>query len=242
MPGELALIVGLAAGLIALVILGLGLYGAIHLTRPRRTDFVDTAERWDLPQPEHLSLRSTDGVALSAYWLAGDSARPVVLIVHGHGSNKLTNLWLAADLFSDFNVLLLDLRGHGESGRAHGTVGYIERLDVRAAVSWLDERFGEVPIGVLGISMGGAAVINAAAENPRITAVVADSAFAWLRGPVYEAICARGYPRRVSGVLAWSVCAVAPWLGAQRGRRWGDPIEVVHLIAPRPLLLIHGAH
>jgi len=234
----LALILGI--GVAALVILLLGLYGAVKLTRPRRTDFVDTAERWGLPGPERLSLLSRDGVDLSAWWFARPGNRAAVLLVHGHGSNKLTNLWLAADLFEDFNVLLLDTRGHGDSGGAHGSVGYLERLDILAAVAWLADQVDEAPIGVLGISMGGAAVIHAAAEEPRISAVFADSAFARLRGPVYEAICSRGYPRRIAGVLAWSVCGVAPWLGPPRGRRWRDPVDVVDRIAPRPLLLIHG--
>jgi fermentation-respiration switch protein FrsA (DUF1100 family) len=162
------------------------------------------------------------------------------VLCHGHGSNKLTNLWLAGDLYPQFNVLLLDVRGHGESEGRHSSVGYLERLDMLASVDWLAERQGPAPIGVLGVSMGGAAAIHAAAEDQRISAVVSDSSFARLRGPVFEAICARGYPRRVAGVLAWSVCNVAPWLGAPHGRRWRDPLDVVDRLAPRPLLLIHG--
>ena len=220
--------------------LGLGLYGAVHLTRPSRTSFEDTIERWALPEPERHILVSRDGVRLSAWWFAHPDATASIVLCHGHGSNKLTNLWLADDLYPRFNVLLLDLRGHGESEGWHSSVGYLERLDILASIDWLAERMGPPPIGVLGVSMGGAAAIHAAAENQRISAVVADSSFARLRGPVFEAICARGYPRRVAGVLAWSVCTVAPWLGAPRGRPWRDPLDVVDRIAPRPLLLIHG--
>jgi fermentation-respiration switch protein FrsA (DUF1100 family) len=86
--------------------------------------------------------------------------------------------------------------------------------------------------------MGGATAILAAAEDPRIRAVIADSPFARLRSPVRAAICQRGYPRAVSPLLAWSVCTMASWQLRLRGAF--DPIDVVDRIAPRPLLIVHG--
>ena len=225
-------------GLLVAIVAGLGLYGAEQLTRPRRSELEDTAERWGLPEPRHLSLTAVDGVSLSAWWFHSAHAQASVMVCHGHGGNKASSLWVAADLFPRFNVLLLDLRGHGQSGGARTSVGFLERLDILGAVSWLDEQTGRRPVGVLGISMGAAAAILAAAESARIAAVAADSPFARLRSPVGAAICQRGYPRAVSPVLAWSVCTVASW--QLRVRRGLDPIDVVHRIAPRPLLIVHG--
>jgi fermentation-respiration switch protein FrsA (DUF1100 family) len=222
-----------------LVLAGLGLYGALQLTRPPRCDFEDTAERWGLPQPEPVWMSAADGVPLAGWLLEHKDAVASVVVCHGHGANKLTSLWAAAYLYPRFNVLLFDVRGHGESGGDRTSVGYFERLDIGGAVGWLAARLPDLPIGVLGISMGGAAAILAAAEFPQIAAVVADSPFARLRSPVREAICARGYPRQLSPLLAWSVCTVAAQLGSLRGA-WHDPIDVVQRIAPRPLLLIHG--
>ena len=232
------LIVGL--GLFAtLVVGGLGVYGALQLTRPRRLSSTDTADRWGLPPPEVEMLVSRDGLRLAGWWFVHPSATASVVVAHGRGGDKRTSLWVAADLFPTYNVLLLDLRGHGDSSGSCSSVGYLERLDVLGAVDWLLERVGQQPVGVLGISMGGAAAIQAAAESPAIRAVIADSPFARLYSPVREAICARGYPRAVSPVLAWSVCTVASWLGTPRGP-WRDPLDVVARIAPRPLLIIHG--
>jgi fermentation-respiration switch protein FrsA (DUF1100 family) len=227
-------------GLLVAILAALGLYGAEQLTRPRRSDLEDTAERWGLPEPSHLDLTAVDGVRLSAWWFPAPEANASVIVAHGHGANKASSLWVAAELFPRFNVLLLDLRGHGQSGGERTSVGFLERLDILAAVSWLDAQAGERPIGVLGISMGGATAILAAGleERPRIAAVVADSPFARLRSPVLAAICERGYPRAVSPVLAWSVCTIAGW--QVRARRALDPIDVVQRIAPRPLLIIHG--
>jgi fermentation-respiration switch protein FrsA (DUF1100 family) len=226
-------------GLVVAVLAALGLYGAEQLTRPRRSELEDNAERWGLPEPRPLDLQAVDGVPLSAWWFHQPDARASVIVVHGHGANKASSLWVGAELFPRFNVLLLDLRGHGQSGGERTSVGFLERLDILAAVRWLDMQLGEQPVGVLGISMGGATAILAAAESQRIAAVVADSPFARLRSPVHAAICQRGYPRAAAPVLAWSVCTIASW--RVRARRALDPIDVVDKIAPRPLLIIHGA-
>ncbi len=77
-----------------------------------------------------------------------------------------------------FSVLMIDLRGHGQSGHARFGFGRTERLDVRGAVDWLVARgFRPGQIGVLGISMGAAAGIGAASEDDRMGASVADSSF-----------------------------------------------------------------
>ena len=78
-------------------------------------------------------------------------------------------------------MLMIDLRGHGQSGRARFGFGRTERLDVRGAVDWLVARgFRPGRIGVLGISMGAATGIGAASEDDRIGALVADNSFAEL--------------------------------------------------------------
>jgi uncharacterized protein len=232
------LLLGGALGLLVAVLAALGLYGAQQLTRPKRSDLEDTAERWGLPEPRHLELTAVDGVQLAAWWFQAPAASASVIVCHGHGANKDSSLWLAAELFPRFNVLLLDVRGHGQSGGERTSVGFLERLDILAAVRWLDDQAGAAPIGVLGISMGGATAILAAAESTRIAAVVADSPFARLRNPVRAAICERGYPRAVSPLLAWSICTIASWQVRARGAP--DPIDVVDRIAPRPLLIVHG--
>ncbi len=231
---------GLAAAVVLAALVVAGLYGAEQLTRPARCALDDSAERWGLPEPEPVSPPAADGVRLSGWWFQSPQAAAAVVVCHGHGGNKMTSLWLATGLFPRFSVLLLDLRGHGDSEGDRTSVGYLERLDVVGAVHWVREQAGPIPIGLLGISMGAAAVILAAAECREVAAVVADSPFARLRTPVRFAIAARGYPRALAPVLAWAVELVAGWRLGMRHRTRLDPIDVVAGIAPRPLLLIHG--
>src|SRR5207249_5298673 len=92
-------------------------------------------------------------------------------------------------------------------------------------------------IGAMGLSMGGATVLLAAAETPSIRAVVTDSAFARLDEMVQERF--RVVPAFYRGMLCSSVrfCAER-WSGCAAGEV--SPIAAIHRIAPRPVLIIHG--
>ncbi len=230
---------GVTAGAAVAGLLAAGLYGSEQLTRPQPCDVEDDARRWGLPEPEQVRFAAPDGLRISAWWFRAPEAPGAVIVCHGHGGNKVTNLWVAASLYPTYDVLLLDLRGHGESEGKLTSVGYLERLDIVGAACWLRSTLGDVPIGVLGISMGAAASILAAAECPPITCVVADSPFARLDTPVRMAVRARGYPRPLVPAIARSIGLVAGWrLGTIGG--WLDPIDVVDRLTPRPLFLIHG--
>src|SRR6185369_7667751 len=122
-----------------------------------------------------------------------------------HGGNKHTTLPLAGMLYPDYNVLLLDHRGHGDSGGLRTTIGYEERLDVHAAVDVLVER-GLGPVGIFGMSMGAATAILAAAEDERIAAIVADSPYARLRWAVARSAELRGYPTFITPIVALLGC------------------------------------
>lgn len=58
-----------------------------------------------------------------------------------------------------FSVLLIDLQGHGETPGAAITLGSRESADVGAALGWLKRTAPSRRIGVIGCSLGGAAVL-----------------------------------------------------------------------------------
>jgi pimeloyl-ACP methyl ester carboxylesterase len=109
-----------------------------------------------------------------------------VVLVHGKDGSK-SSTWgdgfvrLALDLqAAGYQVLMLDLRGHGASGDGRYAFGFMERFDVIAGVQHLVEEAGVAPgsVGLLGVSMGGASVLYAAALDPRVGAVWSDAAYA----------------------------------------------------------------
>ena len=136
-----------------------------------------------------------DGTEIAGWFIPSVRSRRAVVLVHGKDANRTRELDkdLGDDIpgeFPDlavalsrngFSVLMIDLRGHGQSGRARFGFGRTERLDVRGAVDRLVARgFRPGRIGVLGISMGAATGIGATSEDDRIGALVADSSFAEL--------------------------------------------------------------
>lgn len=137
---------------------------------------------------EPVEFESSDGITLRGWFLPADGGAQTVLFAHGFRSNRLQPsvpaLELARSLVeSGFNVLLFDLRNSGESDGDVTTLGYHEVKDIYGAVQWLkQERAAQAErLGLIGFSMGAVTAIMAAASEPAIEAVVADSPFSDLR-------------------------------------------------------------
>jgi pimeloyl-ACP methyl ester carboxylesterase len=76
-----------------------------------------------------------------------------------------------------YDVVVYDSRAHGESEGEACTYGYYEKQDLRRVIDTVDGG----PVAVLGISLGGAVALQAAAIDARIRTVVAVSTFSDLR-------------------------------------------------------------
>jgi pimeloyl-ACP methyl ester carboxylesterase len=126
-----------------------------------------------------VSFPSQDGLALKAWWLpANGNARANVIVVHGVDHTRQVMLPRAGFLVrGGYNVLAVDLRGHGESAAKYASPGYLEARDVLGAVHYIRTRGEQGPIAVLGLSYGAVASLLAAEQSPDIAAVIADGAF-----------------------------------------------------------------
>jgi uncharacterized protein len=104
-----------------------------------------------------------------------------VLLAHGFAANRRKPAYarLADGLASRLPVLALDLRGHGGSA-GWCTLGDREALDVEAGVAWL-HAMGHRRVVVVGLSMGGTAVLHAASNGLEVEGVVTISAPARFR-------------------------------------------------------------
>ena len=78
----------------------------------------------------------------------------------------------------EWNLLLVNLRAHNESEGDVSTLGVLERYDCREWANWVDSEFGEqVPIFLMGISVGGAvAVMSSDLELPESVCGIIDDA------------------------------------------------------------------
>jgi pimeloyl-ACP methyl ester carboxylesterase len=128
---------------------------------------------------ETVSFDSTDGIPLKAWWLpASDTPQGAVIIAHGIDHTRQVMLPRAAFLVrGGYDVLTVDLRGHGESGGSIVSPGLLEARDILGALRYIRSRGDKDPVAVLGVSYGAVASLIAAAESPDIATVISDGAF-----------------------------------------------------------------
>src|SRR5690349_3136704 len=108
------------------------------------------------------TIRTPDGVNIS-YDTFG-SGDPVVLV---HGLGSYVGDWQAQidALSREFQVVAIDLRGHGESDKPAGPYSVaLFASDVAAVIGGL--RLG--PSHVVGLSLGGAVAFQLAVDRPDV--------------------------------------------------------------------------
>jgi pimeloyl-ACP methyl ester carboxylesterase len=188
---------------------------------------------------EDVYFPGRDGTRLHGLYMAGRPGRPVLLLCHGYFKSVAEPFELACELNRlGYQVLLIDFRACGLSDGRFTTLGYREVLDLLGAVDYLRARLGDLPIGVLGISMGAVAAIMATAECPHVEAMVVDSAYADLESAIGKKLA--DYLRLPFLVpLGWVSIRLGEWV-SQGNVAAVRAVDYVGRVAPRPLLLIYG--
>lgn len=106
------------------------------------------------------------------FWDWGNQGKPNLILVHGGMDHARSWDRIAEAFRSDFRVLAPDLRGHGDSGWAHGAMYSIAEyvLDISALVDIV----GNSPVHFIGHSLGAAIVLQYAGVYPeRVKKLVA---------------------------------------------------------------------
>lgn len=163
-----------------------------------------------------------------------------VIIVHGYRQTA-ADMIPYGDFFSGYDLVLFDCRGAGESSGYLTSLGVLEAHDVTAVARYLRER-SLLPIIILGVSMGAAAVVRACGSDQTICdGLVLDSGYARL-DQLLEARAARDYGKYSSyGVRIarfWYECFTGVSLSSQHFHAQ-EPASIIALIN-LPILLIHG--
>ncbi|WP_459185398.1 alpha/beta hydrolase [Streptomyces sp.] len=194
---------------------------------------------------QRVVLLTADGVRIDAAYVppAGSRAgeRDVAFVVaHGFtGALERPAVQRAARVFSEFGgVVIFSFRGHGRSG-GRSTVGDREVLDLDAAVAWA-RKLGFGRVATVGFSMGGSVVLRQAVGGSVDAVVSVSSPARWYyRGTAPM--------RRVHWAITRPAGRLVSRLGLRtriHGEDWNpvpvSPVEAVPLIAPTPLLIVHG--
>jgi pimeloyl-ACP methyl ester carboxylesterase len=157
------------------------------------------------------------------------------LLVHGSGGSPARVADRARMLARHgYGVLALDLAGNGESeGRSNG-LGYSAQPAIDAALDELARRpdVESGRIGGFGVSLGAEVLLEAAAGDPRLRAVVADGPTRPMDGERYGD---QSVPMRV---LGWLQLQAVRGISGMRPAR--SIVGLMSRIAPRPVLLVAG--
>ena len=220
------LVAGLLAAFWLVLPVGIGIF-ATH--RPRAE-----VEPVDLGRPyEEVSIRTADGLDLAAWYVPSENGAAVVSFPTRKGKVEQARM-LAGN---GYGVLLLDMRGYDGSEGSPNMFGWGSTPDIDAAIAWLGERsdVDDGRIGGIGFSVGGEMMLEAAAGNDGLRAVVSEGAGvrsvreARLYGP-------RGWlalPQQLTQTAALAVLS-----GTAPPPALDDAIA---RIAPRAVLLVYAA-
>jgi uncharacterized protein len=187
-----------------------------------------------LPPPEHCIATDLAGAGVTLKGWRCTAAAPVrgsIVYLHGIADNRGSSAGLVPRFRSrGFNVIAYDSRAHGESQGDACTYGFFEKQDLHRVLDTL----GPGPIVLIGTSLGAAVALQEAADDARVTAIVAAETFSDLRTVATEraplfftgGVIDRAFALSESQAH-FQVDAVSPRKAAER--------------ITAPVLLIHGA-
>lgn len=188
-------------------------------------------------QAEVVTLNTTSQLKVAGWFTQGRPGAGAVLLLHGVRGDRRDMLGRALALHeAGYAVMLIDLPAHGESEGDRITFGLREAAGVAAALDFLRIRVPAERIGVIGVSLGAAALIFSRPE-PAPAAVVLESMYPTITEAVENRLIMR------FGSLGR---ALAPVLLLQLPLRLGitaDELRPINEVASinTPLLFVAGS-
>jgi fermentation-respiration switch protein FrsA (DUF1100 family) len=180
---------------------------------------------------EDVAFRTSDGLTLRGWYIPSRNGAAVVDFPGRLGTQAHARM-LARH---GYGVLLFDRRGEGRSEGGGNLLGWGGNKDIIAAVDWLKRQPDVDPdrIGGIGLSVGGELMLEAAAKDPDLAAVVSEGAGARQLQEDREAL----------GPGFWALSPAFALLNVSVAV-FSDSVppeslfDLVPRIAPRPLLFI----
>jgi hypothetical protein len=217
-----------AAGLVAFWVIVPIAFAIVATHRPD-----GAVARADLGRPyEEVTIHTDDGLELAAWYVPSRNGAAVVVFPDREGTVAQARM-LARH---GYGVLALDTRGYGESEGDPNAFGWGATKDVDAAIAYLRGRSGveDGRIGGLGLSVGGEQMLEAAAGNSGLGAVVSEGAGERSVRETFTRGAAAAFVLPQQAVLTAATAVLS-------GEAPPPSLEqLVPKIAPRPILLIHA--
>jgi len=143
-------------------------FGFTHIART-------TTARGNLGAPYMtVAFDASDGLRLEGWFVPSKNGATVIVFPGKRGTQKHARLLVR----HGYGVLVFDRRGEGESEGDPNALGWGFDRDLKGALTFLRSRGDVDPnrIGGLGLSVGGEALLQTAAETTHLKAVVSEGA------------------------------------------------------------------
>lgn len=165
-------------------------------------------------------------IRIAGWWIPCTHSRRTALIIHGYGDAKVGGIAWGPTLHSlGFNLLVIDLRAHGESEGPYSTAGVAERFDVSQIIDIVrrEQPTQTKQLVLFGVSLGAAVAAGVAVMRDDIDAVILECPYADFE------LAARTHTRVLGGPGRW----------LQRlSVRWAQRLAKVRFADVRPVALI----
>lgn len=184
-----------------------------------------------------IQFPSASGATIHGWFIPGKKGVGAVILMHGVRANRLSMLDRARFLSqAGYSVLLFDFQAHGESSGEHITFGYLESRDAQAAVKFLRASAPDEKIGLIGVSLGGAAALLAT-PSLDVNAMVLEMVYPSIDEAISNRLTIKlgGWAGSLTPLLSWQL---KPRLGIDTELL--RPIDLIGKISS-PKLLIVGA-
>jgi uncharacterized protein len=203
-------------------------------------NMVTHAPRWAIDESavgiahEEIRIAMHDGRKLSAWYVPSRNGA-AVLLSHGSGGSRgriPAHVRMLAR--HGYGVLALDNPGNGESEGHSNGLGDNAQPAIAAGLDYLAQRPDVNPdrIAGFGLSLGGEVLLDAAAHDRRLAAVVSDGATRPMDGD-------KANPKgAIEGALGWLTTRSVRAISGMKTSP--SLIGMMPKIAPRPVLLVAG--
>ena len=192
---------------------------------------------------ERITLTTDDDISLAAWRTYADESKGTIIILSGIQNPSVTAFFGYAKMFADngWDSLLIEMRARSESEGDEIGLGMTEWRDAKAGVDFLSSETSvkDLPIVLMGTSMGGTTVITAAGELPAVDAVISASAYSSFTSMAVTVMPNVGIPKAIAIVDL-------PFLNLVTGFYYGfdklkySAINGIAKLEERPILLMHS--
>ena len=200
----------------------------------------ENRRKWFESSQKDLYTVSSDNLKLHAHIINNDKSNIYIIIAHPYEGRGSYMKYFAKKFYDmGFNILMIDLRTHGDSEGKIYSLGYLERLDILAWIEYIKNNYNNPKIILYGISMGANAVMMCSCENidDKVKAIIEDAGFTTAKEQLKE---------RLDISYKLPFLPVIPLTSFMTKIRLGfsfDDINIINAVSKSkvPILFIHGS-